>query len=291
MAMTPASDLPRPECLWVRDNLELHAARALSEAENDRFELHILTCFECDQLSRELTGIIPLIGLAVPQMVPSASVREAVLASARADLALPLPARDIEPLPARKRFVFPVHRMRLPHVLSAPFVGVLLLLGAITLGSQYQLGSQRDRLQQLEQENVGLSTHLNSIRQSQATYGQNATIYSLQGTAANLTAAGILLGSPGQKTALVSVWNMPDRNRTYHVLCEESGGVLTAVGEFNVDAGGVGSIQVALPKPVSEYRAVHVVPGQMSSVATTEVGEREVLHGDLIVPTLAPTDQ
>jgi Anti-sigma-K factor rskA len=288
--MTKHTDMPTSECVWVQDNLELHAAHALSDADNDRFELHVLTCFECDRLSREFTGIMPLLGLAVPQMEPSSSVREAVLASARVDLVEPAPGRSEQPQRVTKRFGPPLHRMRLPHVLSAPVIGVLLLLGAITLGSQYQLGSQRDRLQQLEQENVGLSTHLNSIRQSQATYGQNATIYSLQGTDSNLTAAGILLGSPGQKTALVSVWNMPAHDRTYHVLCEDADGLLIAVGEFNVDTGGVGSIQVLLPKPISEYRAVHVVPGQITSVATFEVGEREVLHGDLIVPTLVPTD-
>ena len=289
MASTTNRD---PDCAWVRDHIEIHALGALAQDESARMESHLLMCENCDRLFSQSGAFLPLLGLAVTDHRPSRSVRESLLATAHADLAdagRSQPALESDKQPGRTLPFW--HNFRLPHVLSAPTIGVLLLIAALTLGSQYQLGNQRDRVSALERENAGLATHLNSIREGQATFGENATVYALRALDETNMATGIVLASPSQSTALISVWNMPESDQTFRVIGESDVHGLVSLGEFRIQSGGVGSIQVTMPATVGEFSAVHIVTGAETGGINPATSEIEILRADLNQPTHEPTSE
>ena len=279
---TSSSDPISAECLPIRELLEAHALRSLSPFEHDRVELHLLTCAACEQEFRSYADAISLLGLSAVQVDPSASVRDALLMAAQADLVRTgsdnMPT--VNPTPRSPLWM----RWHLPHALSAPTIGVFLLLGAVTLGSQYQLGTQRDKMDVLKRQNAGLVTHLDTIRLGQSTFGQNAIVYALNAPDAGDSAAGIVLGNPEQANALLSVWNLPASGGTYQVMAESDELGVVQVGNLIVAEGGVGSVQLSLPASLSSFRAMHVV-----RVDGAEEALGEVLHGDLTHPSHQPT--
>jgi len=198
-----------------------------------------------------------------------------MLAAARADLA-PTPVVAVVPQRHPQNNPGFWQRFRFPHVLSAPTIGVLLLLGAIALGSQYQLGEQRDRVQILERQNAGLSTHLESIRIGQETYGEQAVVYSLSTPSENDDASGLLLSGPDHRSALISLWNMADTNQPLSVIFESSEYGSIAVGTVVVDEAGVGSIEITLPDSFDSYTAVKIVRGNRV-VDTAETNDEHVV--------------
>jgi hypothetical protein len=287
--MTTPNEIPT-ECAWTQDQLEVHSLGATSEAERDRIESHLLICPECRELADPYDNLLPLLGLAAAQHFPSASVRLSVLAAARADVSkVPEPATARTPTRVAPWYRAPLQRMRLPHVLSAPLIGLLVLSGAVTVGSQYQLGTQRDRMEALERENAGLSTHLDSVRQGQVRFGQNATVYSLGSVDSSSDAAGFVLGSPEQALALISVWNMPARAQTYQAVLEMDSGQFLVVGSLAIDESGVGSAQVTLPGPLAQYNAVHIMSAQSAELSASTLAGNDVLLGGLQQATSVPT--
>ena len=244
---------PQADCAAVRDLLEVHALRALTSEESDLIESHVLTCRTCDDRLREFTDILPLLGMAAAPLAPSTSVRESLLAMVGAEKHLP-----VEPMPVaqpRARSMPMIwQRMRFSYVFSVPTIGLLLLLGGLALGSQYQLGNQRDRVAVLEQQNEGLSTHLESIRLGKATYGSDVGVYAFQRSVEDSTPAGLLLTGPDRRQVLISLWSFTPSNAPLHVVfgSAEHGDVV--LGTILVDSSGVGSVQVMLPDTIDSFR-------------------------------------
>jgi hypothetical protein len=113
----------------------------------------------------------------------------------------------------------------------------------------------------LERENEALTVHLSSIQAGQQAYGNSGVWYPLSNSDATSGGAGGIVMSGSQNTlTLLSVWNMPLEYDSYHVICESKLGELLAAGQIQVNDHGSGSVTLTLPAPVSEYRAVHVVP-------------------------------
>ena len=142
-----------------------------------------------------------------------------------------------------------------------PLLCAVLVLGLWSISSHRNLGSQRTEIDRLERQNEALTVHLSSLQAGQQYFGNAGIWYPLINVDSSAGGAGGIVMSGSQDTmTLLSVWNMPDEHDSYNVLCESKRGELLAAGEIQVNGSGSGSVTLDLPVPVSEYRAVHVVP-------------------------------
>lgn len=72
---------PALSCELVRPLLSAVAIGALDDAESSGLAQHILTCRECRQEFDRLSGVVDLIGFAVPTVEPPSTLRNSVLSS------------------------------------------------------------------------------------------------------------------------------------------------------------------------------------------------------------------
>jgi hypothetical protein len=99
-----------------------------------------------------------------------------------------------------------------------------------------------------------------------------------------------MLSGPASTSTLLSVWNMPVEYGSYHVVCESKRGEMLAAGDIDVNENGNGLVTLELPAPVSEFRAVHVVPSQLDSVGSGTLSN-DILQFLLGEPTaIAPSE-
>ena len=122
-------------------------------------------------------------------------------------------------------------------------------------------------------------------------FGSTGVWYPLSSANASAgSAGGIVMGGSTNTTTLLSVWNMPQEHDSYHIICESKRGELLAAGEIQVNERGTGTVTLTLPAPVTEYRAVHVVPtGSMpNSVADLTNDILQLLLGE---PTAIATGE
>ena len=265
---------PSSDCASIRDLIEVHALRALEPADADRVEEHLLTCRACDELSRSYQTFVPLLGMASPSVGPAREVRASLLTTIRAEQA-PQPAR---PTPVRAPQAWLPARLRawrIPQALSAPTIGLLLLLGGIAVSSQYQLDGQRDRVAVLQQQNIGLSSHLEAIRIGKETYGTGVRVMAFSQAAPGSPASGLLMTGPDRQSILISLWNVPAPADSLHIILGSEGEEDVALGSIEIDASGVGSVQVSLPAAIETYDSVRIV--QSPTSATSSPAELLVL--------------
>ena len=97
-------------------------------------------------------------------------------------------------------------------------------------------------------------------------------------------AGGIVMSGSQNTTTLLSVWNMPVEHDSYHIICESKRGELLAAGKIQVNERGTGTVTLTLPAPVSEYRAVHVVPTDSMPEGVDDL-TNDILRLLLIDPT------
>jgi hypothetical protein len=272
---------PGKDCASVRALLEVHALGALPPHEADRIEEHILNCRECDAHFQSFTDFLPLLGMAAPPLAPSTAVRTSLLATARSEHASHQPAARPRLRQRIRQVPATIQRLRLPAVFSVPTIGLILILGALTLGSQYQLGHQRDRVQMLEQQNAGLSTHLESIRVGKVTYGSNVRVYAFQASQVDSHSAGLLLTGPDRKSVLISLWSFVPSGSPLRVVfgSAEHGDVV--LGTVMVDASGVGSVQVMLPDVIDSFDSVRIVEDLGDATETNAESATELLFLDV----------
>jgi hypothetical protein len=254
------------DCDWVREHVPVHALGALEPDAADQLERHVLLCQECDRELASFVGITALLGAGVSQVAPPASVKRNLMAAFDTPaLVLDSPSPAVPEIPAAVYAPVPVahstHRWMSSRAFFAPILGVLLVLVMWSAHTHQQLSSQRDQVSRLERQNDALTVHLGSIQAGQQFFGNTGFWLPLSAVDANATEAGGLVMSGDQNTTtLLSVWNMPNDHDTYHVVCESKRGELLTAGEIRVNENGSGTVTLNLPSPVTEYRAVHVVP-------------------------------
>ena len=139
-------------------------------------------------------------------------------------------------------------------------------MGTWTASTHQDLNHQSDEVARLRHENEALTTHLSSIQAGQLMLGNSGIWYPLSNLGAGERGAGgIMLSGAASNSTLLSVWNMPLEYGSYHIVCESRRGEMLAAGDINVNEDGNGLVTLELPAPVSEFRAVHVVPSQPDS--------------------------
>ena len=172
-----------------------------------------------------------------------------------------------------------------------PLIVGLLLLSIWTADTHRSLGDRSDEVARLQRENEALTVHLSSIQVGQQVLGNSGIWYPLSGVnGSDSSAGGIMLSGQTTTATLLSVWNMPAEYDSFHIVCESKLGEMLAAGEIKVNENGNGSVTLELPAPVSEYRAVHVVPTNLESSDGNSVSNDilQLLLGDPTV--VAPVE-
>jgi hypothetical protein len=259
------NDLP-DTCRWVRNQLPARAVWALDEIEAIRVDEHLLVCAACEAERASWDNAIPFLALAAPQSRPAPDLRQCILARASAPLEIAplstpvwpvsLPVQPSQPAGAQPR-VWPRFG-KLATVV--PVLALLTILSLLTVSSQQQLSREQDRADLLEQENAVITANMFVLQSGGNGASGNARWYPMLSVDEMFAqAGGAVLGDPSQSTALLSVWNMPESNGPFHVICESRFGELLAAGELQVNDLGVGTVTLNLPGPMTEYRVVHIV--------------------------------
>jgi hypothetical protein len=283
------------DCNWVRDHAPIHALGALEPEDADQLESHLLLCSACDREVSALLDVAALLGAGVVQTAPPASLKRGLMAQVNAELSAPEPVL-LREVPAIAAAPGPppapsVHAWLTSRALFGSIVGALLLLGLWTIDTHQQLGDQRTQVGRLERQNEALTVHLSSIQAGQQFFGSDGFWLPLSVVDANAgEAGGIVMSGTQNTTTLLSVWNMPNEHDTYHVLCESKRGELLSAGEIQVNDRGSGSVTLTLPAPVTEYRAVHVVPME-SATYEADILTHDILQLLIGEPTAVATTE
>ena len=134
-----------------------------------------------------------------------------------------------------------------------------------------------------------MTVHLSSLQAGQLAFGSDASSFQLMSVNESADdAGGVVVSGVGNTTTVFSIWNMPDEHHTYHVVCESKLGELLAAGEIIVNDNGNGTVTLQLPAPVSEYRAVHVLPISDGDGDPAELLTNDILQALLQEPTAVP---
>jgi hypothetical protein len=284
------------DCDWVRENAPVHALGALEPDAADRLESHLLLCQECDRELTSLLRVTGLLGAGVAQVEPPASIKRNLMAAiASPSLAAESTSPILPDLPvgvdSRAPMVRPAHAWMSSRALFAPILGALLLLTLWTAHTHQQISSQRDQVSHLQRQNDALTVHLSSLQAGQQFFGSSGFWMPLSVVDASAAEAGGIVMSGNQNTTtLLSVWNMPNDHDTYHVLCESKRGELLTAGEIRVNENGSGTVTLNLPSPVTEYRAVHVVPME-SATYEADILTHDILQLLIGEPTAVATSE
>jgi hypothetical protein len=288
-------ELNNVSCDWVQEHAAGHALRSLDPVDADKLDGHLLLCAPCETELGNLSLVTSLLGISVPQVDPPASIKQHLMASLRSPVALeatPLVVPAIPAVPASTPLPVqtpPARSWLSGRLLLAPLIGALLLVGFWAIGTQERLETRDSEVARLERENAALTVHLSSIQAGQQAYGNSGVWYPLSNSDANPGGAGGIVMSGSQNTTtLLSVWNMPLEHDSYHVICESKLGELLAAGQIQVNDHGSGSVTLTLPAPVSEYRAVHVVPTDSMPDGVADL-TKDILQLLLSEPTAVAT--
>jgi hypothetical protein len=259
------------ECAWVLDAAPAYALGGLDTADSARIARHARDCENCAGQIDSLGSVVPLLGLASEQRDPPAALKQRLIASLDSpSLSAPHAPMVLSAIPPVRHAVTPIAASR-QRALSSRFATLALLTATLLLGL-WMLGAQRElnvrdaEIDRLNSENEALALHLDSIRAGQQVFGNSGVWYPLaRVNRGSDNAGGIMLSAQEGTTTLLSVWNMPEEHDSYHVICESKLGELLSAGKIEVNERGNGYATLTLPAPMSEYRAVHVIPtGQMS---------------------------
>ncbi len=192
-------------CEQLEELAAAYVLDALTPDEQREVEEHLAQCPRCTQLVNELRPVVSLLPLSVPQVQPSAELKERVMAAIRQESqgtasSSPTITRQstprITPLPSTNPAFRPAQRKArsrwTPRILVAAAILLFILLGGLTAW------------------NVSL-THQVASLQNQLTQvpTQQASTYTVSGTKYAQGASGQLVYYPKQNITVLTIHNLP----------------------------------------------------------------------------------
>jgi hypothetical protein len=265
---TPPSRVPGidpQDCAWVIDAAPAAALHALEAADSSRMTDHLGVCPSCAAEVAGLSSAVQFLGVAADQHEPPETVKAnlmALIAPLTEARASPVVLPAVPEVTAAAASNTPIRRRGLTSRIAAvSLLAATLVLGLWMISVQRDLDARGDEIDRLTGENEALALHLDSIQAGRQLLGNSGVWYPLaRVNTMSADAGGIMLSAQQGTTTLLSVWNMPEEHDRYHVICESRLGELLSAGEIKVNDRGNGYATLTLPEPVSEYRAVHVIP-------------------------------
>jgi anti-sigma-K factor RskA len=234
-----------------------YALGALDESDRASFEAHLATCDVCTAEVRELKDVAGLIAAAAPAVAPPATLRERILADARA----------VRPIAAAPRLATPP--VTAPGATTAPRAGrrssggggafipwlaaAAAIVFAIYLGQQYR-GEHRGRVL-AEQALASARGRLDSTGTALAR--RDSLIASLVAPDVQAVTVNGSGPSPSARYFLdrranrivIAASSLPPaaRGRTYQLWGIETGRPPVSLGTFNTDSSGRALASLTLP--------------------------------------------
>lgn len=274
------SNNPIGSCAWVHDNAPGYATGSLDLAELDLIADHRLLCRECDGALDRLTSILALSGLGIERQTPSPEVKTRLLATVAAEQSTQPTANVSAAAIAVDSNAHAPNQSwwRAPRFATTVMLAGILALAGWGIYAQTEMTDRADTIAELEQSNQTMALELNSYETGAREIGPGISSYQLTNVSpAEDDAGGVVVSGDGETTAVFSIWNMPDDHESYHVICESERGELLAAAEIFVNENGTGTVTVNLPSPVTEFRAVHVIPTDSNGNAVADLLDQDIL--------------
>ena len=219
---------------------------AVTPAERQEAEAHLVQCMKCTQLVQELRSAVAFLPLSVPQVNPPPSLERRVITAIHEDAgltAMPTQRSRIVQSPRSAR------RQRwLPRVLVAAAVLMFCLLGglgALNLSLSHQVTSLQQQL-------------AHATNQQHATA---ATSYKVQGLASAQGATGELLYFPAQNVTVLEMYGLPQLsgNQVYQGwLLQTKSNQPASVISIGLLNNQTGTASLAFPGNVTGYNVTAV---------------------------------
>ena len=228
------------------------ALDAVTPAERQAAEEHLATCVKCTTLLQELHGVVALLPLTVPQVKPSATLKERILEAIRQE-------RMVQPAPGQP---VPTRQARRPRWNSRTLVAAVLMLSLFSGMIAWNV-SLNHQVSVLQQQVVALSHQHNQL--------PGVTAYSVQGTGQDKGATGKLLYYPEQDITVLIIQGLPQPQGLHvyqgwllHLKGKDITDV-TSVGLLNIQNGRA---SVSFPGNVTGYdaTAISIEPGPIATL-------------------------
>jgi hypothetical protein len=274
-------------CARVREEAAAYLLGALPPDESDRVAEHRLLCRECDRALSRAGQVTALLALASPVVTPSPDVRRRLMDAVAGEPRTPVSVPPATEGHAAGTALASNAWWRRRYAAVVPLVLLFALLGGWTIYSQAELAESREDIARLERSNEAMSVHLGSLQAGQLAFGAGASSFQMTSVDESAhDAGGVVVSGVGNTTTVLSVWNMPDEHDSYHVICESEMGELLAAGEIIVNDRGNGTVTLTLPAPVTEFRAVHVLPSTSGGSGAAELLANDILQALFKEPEL-----
>lgn len=276
---TPADQFgDEASCAWVREEAAGYLLGALPVMDSDRIGEHRLLCGACDRALDRAAATTALLGLTPPTASPGPDLKRRVMAAVAAEPRTQASEPAAADLPAAAA-ARAIPTWRRPLAAFAPLALLIALLGGWAVYAQTQLANSREDVARVERSNEAMSLHLGSLQAGQLAFGGGASSFQMTNVDESARdAGGVVVSGTGNTTTVLSVWNMPGEHVSYHVICESERGELYSAGEIIVNDRGNGTVTLTLPAPVTEFRAVHVLPASSSGNGTAELLANDILQ-------------
>ncbi len=217
---------------WL-DHAAPYALGALDEADRAPFEAHLASCATCSDEVRALQEVAGLLALAAPRVVPPTSLRERIVAGARA-------VRPIATAPSHARTAQTARRAgAVPWVAAA--AAILL---AVVLGQRYR--GERDARTAVERALTSVRSSLDSATGAIARrdsliaslVAPDVQAVSVSGTGPSPSARYFLDRRAGRIVIAASALPPAAPGRTYQLWGIETGRAPVSLGTFDTDSSG-----------------------------------------------------
>lgn len=241
---------------------------AVTPAEHQEAEAHLMQCTKCTRLVQELRSAVAFLPLSVPQVNPPSSLERRVINAIHEDVgltAMPTQRSRIVQSPRSTR-----RQQWLPRVLVAAAVLMFCLLGglgALTLSLSHQVAS-------LQQQLV------------QATNQQRAsavTTFKVQGLASAQGATGELLYYPAQNMTVLQMHGLPplSGNQVYQGwLLQTKGNQPVSVLSIGLLNSQTGTASLAFSGNVTGYN-VTAISIEQGPKASSSPSKQVIAEGSL----------
>ena len=219
-----------------------YALDAVTPAERQAAEAHLATCAKCTSLLRDLRGVVALLPLSVPQVKPSPTLKDRILAAIRQD------SQETNHPPAQPQQPVPIGHARqprrIPRIMIATAILMLALLGGLIAW------------------NISLHAQLASLQGKKAP--SNVTSYPIEGSTIT-SATGQLFYFAQQNITVLIIHGLPQLQGSHvyqgwllHTKGDSIGSGIkdtTSIGVLNVRGG---SASVSFAGNVSGYDATAI---------------------------------
>lgn len=260
----------------VDDLIDEYALGILDPPVRKTVELHIAACPPCRRVAQQTEDVAHLLAFAAPPIAPPRRCKLRLLEKIEREQFLAMPTRRRSALGRPALWA------------NVAALVALLLLGAWVVNLQNQLNhmaaeaaSAQTQVALINGENLRLQTQIAEFEDFDTIMARSVAVRYLNGVGPAAAASAETYMTPGDKTALLVVRNLPPPppGKTYQVWVARSNHQ-QPLSTFAVDAPGeLVKVKIAPPEPMDTYQEIMVTIEDAGGASSPS--DETVLAGDL----------